>query len=171
MPQHSTFDHDLIDLIPRLRGRARHLTRNMAEADDLVQDTVERVLAKRALYTEGTNFSAWAFSIMRNRFIDLQRTKTRRGVHYDITDVSDVPRVQPGQEIAGHLGDVEKAINQLSPEQQVILRTVVVEGHSYEAVANRLNVAVGTVRSRLSRARSALQAQFSGNGDTSHATI
>lgn len=142
--------------IPHVRAYARSLTRNADSADDLVQDTLVRAWSAREQFTMGTNFKAWVFTILRNRFLDQRRRD--REVRERLDDVPDEKRVvNPTQEIVVQFDDMARAFWRLSPHHREILMLVGANGLSYEEAAVVIGCAVGTVRSRLSRARSELQ--------------
>lgn len=142
--------------IPRLRRFARVLIRPAEAADDLVQETVLRAIAARRQFTPGTNLRAWLFVILRNaRNAELRRVRR-------LSPLSDeagqaIP-VSGGQEERHAMHDVSAAFLRLPATQREALWLVVVEGLDYNAAAVVLRIPVGTVRSRLSRARDALRA-------------
>lgn len=143
--------------IPRLRRYARHLTRRMEDADDLVQDCLARAIHRIDSFEPGTNLRAWLFVILRNGFIsDLPRQRKA-----DFLDwlAEDHPALAShgNQESHLQLREVSDACQSLSSEHQEVLQLICVDGLKYEEAAEILNVPVGTVRSRLSRARSALR--------------
>ena len=143
--------------IPHLRGYARSLCRNADAADDLVQDTLMRMWSARSQFVGGTNFKAWVFTILRNRFLDQRRRD--RDAFERLDDIMDERLIErPNQETAVHFDDVARAFWRLSPNHQEILMLVGANGLSYEEAAEVIGCAVGTVRSRLSRARAELQA-------------
>ncbi|SFK24500.1 RNA polymerase sigma factor [Falsiroseomonas stagni] len=142
--------------IPRLRRFARVLIRPAEAADDLVQETVLRAIAARSQFTPGTNLRAWLFVILRNaRNAELRRL--RRFAPLDDEAGRAIP-VSGGQEERHAMTDVAAAFLRLPPTQREALWLVVVEGMGYAAAASVLRIPVGTVRSRLSRARDALRA-------------
>jgi RNA polymerase sigma-70 factor, ECF subfamily len=142
--------------IPHLRAYARSLVHNADGADDLVQDTLLRAWASRVQFIEGTNFRAWMFTILRNRFLD-QRRRDRLGSCSidDIIDASIVSR--PAQDSVLYFDDMARAFWKLSPPHREILMLVGAMGLGYDEAAKIIGCAVGTVRSRLSRARAELQ--------------
>lgn len=145
--------------IPRLRRYARHLARDRDQADDLVQDCLVRAIHKLDTWRPGTNLRAWLFAILRNGHISTIRSRRRAPIR-DIGD--DLPEVgaPAGQEGRVHLEEVATALGALSAEHQEVLHLIAVEGLRYDDAAKLLNIPVGTVRSRLSRARSALRARL-----------
>jgi RNA polymerase sigma-70 factor (ECF subfamily) len=142
--------------IPRLRRYARYLTRNVDNADDLVQDCVVRAIEKIDTFEPGTNLRAWLVVILRNAFFTTCRKKTREDQSLTMLKQAAVHVIPAQQEEAMTLSEVEDAFLKLSPDHREVLTLVVIEGMSYEQVADVLDVSIGTVKSRLSRARSAL---------------
>ncbi|MDO9712207.1 sigma-70 family RNA polymerase sigma factor [Paracraurococcus lichenis] len=157
------FHAELIGMLPKLRVQALSLTRNGASADDLVQDAVTNALAAQASFMPGTNFSAWMHRILRNRFIS--NIRKRR----ETTDIDDAPMsalaVSGAHEDRLVLKELHRAIGRLPADQRVALFMVVLEGRSYEEVAEATGCAVGTAKSRVFRARRQLQAYLTGAGD------
>ena len=142
--------------IPALRRFARSLTRNADTADDLVQDCIERAMTRWHLFEPGTNLRAWLFTICRRLFLNNCRRAATRGVHVDYEDVISAVPVKPMQEISMELEDVKAAFAELPLNDRVILSLITMEGMKYKEAADLLDLPVGTVRSRLSRARSKL---------------
>lgn len=139
-----------------LRRYALSLTRNPADADDLVQDTMVRALTREAQFEPGTNIKAWLGTIMHNVFIDRRRMQARRGQHLDIEDHCDLISHTPTPLQNAVASEIITAINSLRPAQRVmILRSM--RGDTYEAMSASDGVPVGTVRSRLYRAKVAAQ--------------
>jgi RNA polymerase sigma-70 factor (ECF subfamily) len=150
---------EIAALLPRLRRFARVLARTREDGDDLVQAAIEKALGRTDQWTPGTRLDSWMFRIMQNAWIDEVRARQRRGETF-------VP-----EEEAGHVGAstpdtqvdaiaVRKAVGQLSDEHRAVVGLVLVEGLSYQEAAQVLGVPVGTVTSRLARAREALQAML-----------
>ncbi len=146
--------------IPRLRRYARYLARDVDQADDLVQDCLTRAIAKIDTWQPGTNLRAWLFVILRNAYISEVRRCIR--MPFGTNSAEDDLRlvVSGGQEASVELIEVRVALDALSIEHREVLHLVAVEGLKYEEAAEVLEVPVGTVRSRLSRARSALRARL-----------
>jgi RNA polymerase sigma-70 factor, ECF subfamily len=140
--------------VPRLRRYARALLRDSDRADDLVQDTMVRGLEKLHLYQPGTNLRAWLFTMMHNQYVNSVRRSARRGHAINVEKVT--LGVHPSQIGRLELRDLERAIASLPHEQRTTLLLIGLEGLKYEEVAQICDVPVGTVRSRLSRARTAL---------------
>jgi RNA polymerase sigma factor (sigma-70 family) len=151
----------LVDLIPRLRRYARALVGDRASADDLVQDTLERAWAKLHLYRRGTDLRAWLFTVMHNVHVN----KVRAARSTDTLD-DDMPELalRPPQADALLVRDLDRAIALLPAEQRAVLLLVTLEDMSYEEVARTLAIPMGTVMSRLSRAREKLRALMLGQG-------
>ena len=149
-PDGRTFEGRIMQLLPDLRRYARSLSGSDADGEDLLQDGVERLLTARASWS-GTNFRGWAMTILTN----LYRNGTRRQRKFpsvELDEASHVPAVgQPGDPL--ERGRLQRALDRLSPDFRATLMLVVVEGHSYAEVAEITRAPVGTVMSRLSRAR------------------
>ncbi len=143
--------------IPRLRRYARALTRDVAAADDLVQDCLTRALGKLHLWQEGTDLRAWLFTILHNQYVNYVRRSVREGSSVGLSDNEPLLTRAPQQGQRLELRDLERAIAKLPEEQQSAILLVGLEGMRYEEVAAVLDVPVGTVRSRLSRGREALR--------------
>jgi len=130
------------------------LTRSDVESEDLLQDCVEKALSSRH-HWRGTNFRAWAYRIMTNLHLNARRSKSRHpSVTIDDTEIED-PTTGMGDPL--EQARLIRALAGLPPEARAVLMLVVVEGHSYQDVAAIMDIPVGTVMSRLSRARSNLR--------------
>lgn len=149
---------ELISLIPRLRRFARALTRDRERADDLVQDTIERALARQDRWQEGTNLESWLFRILRNRWIDLWRSTGARGESVDFESLAPLAGSdgRADMEAAGTRAAIRSAIGSLGDAYRETVALVLIEGLDYREAAEVMGVSEGTVASRLSRARSAL---------------
>lgn len=143
--------------IPRLRRYARALARDVAAADDLVQDCLARALGKLHLWQEGTDLRAWLFTILHNQYVNQVRRAVREGAAVGLSETEPLLTRQPHQGNRLELRDLERAIAKLPEEQRAVILLVGLEGMRYEEVAEVLGVPVGTVRSRLSRGREALR--------------
>ena len=149
--------HRLIEQqIPRLRRYARALTRNRDRADDLVQDTLARALVKEDFWQPGTNLGAWLFTIMHNQHVNIVRRHTRESAGIDIEHVSATLSATTDPSASRQMLELERALARLPLEQRQVILLVGLEGMSYEESAGILGVPIGTVRSRLSRARAQL---------------
>ena len=145
----------IVQQIPALRRYARALTGDAWAADDLVQDTLERACSKWRLWTAGSDLRAWLFAMMHNLFVNQIRRSVRQGSSVDIDDVANelvAPDVGLGQTL-----DLKRCLLCLPPVQRAVLLLVSIEDMSYAEVAVITGVPIGTVMSRLSRARSRLQ--------------
>jgi len=149
----------IVELIPRLRRYARALSGDRAAADDLVQDTLERAWAKLHLYRRGTDLRAWLFTVMHNVYVNqLRAARPVAQLDEDMPELS-----QPGRESDGlELRDLDLAIRRLPPDQREVLLLVVLEDMRYDEAAGTLGIPIGTVMSRLARARERLRAMLSG---------
>lgn len=142
--------------VPALRRYARALTRNVDLADDLVQDCLERAIARRALFRPTGPLRAWLFTILLNLHRNALRNTRRRGEQVDIDSVPEfsTPPTQPGH-IA--LAELARAIETLPVEQKEALLLVTLEGIAYAEAAGIIGIPIGTLMSRLGRARAALR--------------
>lgn len=150
----------LVELIPRLRRYARALAGDRASADDLVQDTLERAWAKLHLYRRGTDLRAWLFTVMHNVHVNKRRT-ARPTESLDDEAIELAQRAVQGDSLV--VRDLDRAIALLPAEQRAVLLLVTLEDMSYEEVARTLSIPMGTVMSRLSRAREKLRQMMLGN--------
>jgi RNA polymerase sigma-70 factor, ECF subfamily len=152
----------LIAALPRLRRFARAITRDVHDADDLVQLSIERALIKYAQQRPESKFESWMFGVMRNAWIDEIRSRGRRN------------RLFAPEEAGENVGDdaaeaqvrmlaVQTAMASLPEEQRLAVALVLVEGLSYREAADVLEVPIGTLTSRLARGREALQRQLAGD--------
>ncbi|KQT45469.1 RNA polymerase subunit sigma-70 [Methylobacterium sp. Leaf456] len=157
----TVFRDDLVRALPMLRTFAISLTANPSRADDLVQETMVKAWANRERFTPGTNFTAWLFTILRNQFY----TEIRKG-RREVEDADGVHAgtltTQADQEHAAGLRMVMNLIGTLPLPQRQALLLVGAEGFTYEEAAERLGCQVGTVKSRVSRARAFLSESFEG---------
>ena len=158
------FRDQLVALLPSLRAFSRGLCGRRDMADDLAQDTVMRAWAARESYTHGSNFRAWMFMIMRNQFYTTIR-KNARMTSLDPEVAERVLVVAPAQQNGINVGDVAKALQKLPAEQREVLLLVGANGLSYEEAAEVIGCAMGTVKSRLARGRTALAALIDGPAD------
>ncbi|HYP37230.1 MAG TPA: RNA polymerase sigma factor, partial [Stellaceae bacterium] len=139
---------------------ARGLSGSVADADDLVQAACERALARQHQFQEGTRFDSWMFRIVQTIWIDQVRSRDVRKEDGDIAEDrlgSDEPARRVEARLA--LDEVRRALDRLPPDQRTALLLVTVEGLSYKEAAEVVQVPVGTIMSRLARARIALQLQ------------
>ncbi|HEV3011595.1 MAG TPA: sigma-70 family RNA polymerase sigma factor [Burkholderiales bacterium] len=146
-------------MIPRLRRYARALVGDRATADDLVQDTLERAWAKLHLYRRGTDLRAWLFTVMHN--VHVNRVRAARVTDTLEDEMPELAQRAP-QGDALLVRDLDRGITRLPAEQRAVLLLVTLEEMSYEQVARTLGIPIGTVMSRLSRAREKLRAMMLG---------
>jgi RNA polymerase sigma-70 factor (ECF subfamily) len=148
---------NLAGLLPRLRRFAWGLAGSRDEGDDLVQAACEKALAREHQFTPGTRLDSWLFRIVQTTWIDLRRQARTRGTEVDSEALA---KVADGRGHAGEariaLGTVERAILALPEEQRSVLLLVSIDGVSYREAAEILAIPIGTVMSRLARARLAL---------------
>ncbi len=150
------FQTELVGLLPRLRRFARALTRSDADAQDLVQATVERALVKRSAWVVGTRLDSWTFTIMRRLFIDEGRSRTRWGKVVSPADdmtVTVADPAQAGEALRADAMAVQGAIRGLPDDQRIAVALVLIDGLSYAEAAVVMGVPVGTLTSRLVRGR------------------
>jgi RNA polymerase sigma-70 factor (ECF subfamily) len=144
--------------MPRLRRLARALARNAEIADDMVQDTLFRALRAESRWT-GTDARPWLITILLNVNRNRLRSLSRHGIPVDVSEV-DNQSPPPGPREEGI--DIGRGLDRLNPDQREVLLLVALEGLSYEDCAKVLSIPVGTVMSRLSRAREALRDYLQG---------
>jgi RNA polymerase sigma-70 factor (ECF subfamily) len=164
-PASTRFSDQLIAVLPRLRRFARGLAGAAAEADDLVQAACERALTREHQFQEGTRFDSWMFRIVQTIWIDQLRAREVRKEDGDVAEErlgSDA--AVRGVEARLALAEVRRAVERLPPDQRTTLMLVTVEGLSYKEAAAVAGVPVGTIMSRLARARIALQQQLDAGG-------
>jgi RNA polymerase sigma-70 factor, ECF subfamily len=149
------FKAGLLELIPFLRAFARSLCGNPDVADDLAQETLVKAWQSRATFAPGTNLKAWLFTILRNQFYS-DRRRAWRQAPWDQDAAERIPGASEEQSWAAELSDTARALSSLSDEQREALILVGAGGFSYEAAAQICNCAVGTVKSRVARARKTL---------------
>jgi RNA polymerase sigma-70 factor, ECF subfamily len=159
---HADLSAELVTLLPRLRRFARALTRNPHDADDLVQVALERALARAHQLRPDAALAAWVFGILRHAWIDERRARSRS------------ERVFAPEESGQNVGDarqgaqaerlsVQDAMGHLPQDQRLAVALVLIEGFSYKEAAHVMDVPIGTLTSRLARAREALQAMLGEN--------
>jgi len=155
------FKRDLVDSIPRLRAFARSISGDRDRADDLVQETLAKAIANKDKFTEGTNLTAWLITILRNQYYSVGR-KLQREVADPDGEHAATLESKPQQ--AGHLEmrDFLSALQVLPDDQREALILIGASGFSYEEAAEILGVKVGTVKSRVSRARLRLEDLMNG---------
>lgn len=159
-PSSEDLSDRIIELLPRLRRFALSLARNLQDADDLVQITVERALARAEQLRPDHSLASWLFGILRNAWIDEGRSRRRREALLEPQDIAE----RVGDPAAGSDPDLlclQDALARLPEDQRLAVALVLVEGFSYKEAATIMSVPVGTLTSRLARGREALQAMLS----------
>jgi len=166
MADASNFRASLLEAIPSLRAFAVSLTKNSDRADDLVQETLVKAWDKQSSFQPGTNLRAWLFTILRNEFYSQMR---KRGREVQDSDGAITARlsIHPSQDGSLDLDDFRKALELLPEDQREAIVLIGASGFSYEEAAEICGCAVGTIKSRVSRARSRLQEilHITGEGD------
>ena len=152
------FKRQLEEQIPRLRRYAIALTRKPDEADDLVQETLLRALAKKHLWQPGSDLRAWLFTMLHNQRVNSVRKAIRTGTPVNVEDVAGSVVATTDPTAARTLYELDRALGQIVEEHRQVILLIGLEGMSYEEAAEVLGIPVGTVRSRLSRGREALRA-------------
>jgi RNA polymerase sigma-70 factor (ECF subfamily) len=143
--------------VPRLRRYARALTGERSAADDLVQDTLERALSRFHLWRQGSDLRAWLFTIMHNIYVNQARARMRRQ-HEALETEPAAEAVRASEPDWLELRDIDGALARLPDEQRAVVLLVGLEQFTYEEAARVLDVPIGTIMSRLSRARERLRA-------------
>src|SRR5450432_2298069 len=154
-PENPDFGTELLGLVPFLRAFARSLTGNQEAADDLAQETLVKAWQSRSSFMPGTNLKAWLFTILRHQFYS-DRRRAWRQAPWDAEAAEGIPCGNGDQVWSAELSDTARALQALPSEQREALILVGAGGFSYEEAARISNRAVGTVKSRVARARKAL---------------
>ena len=160
------FRKDLLGLIPFLRAFSRSLCGDRELADDLAQEALTKAWQSRDTFRAGSNLKAWLFTILRNQFYS-DRRRAWRQAPWDDAAAERMPVARGEQIWAVQLSDTARALRGLPAEQREALILVGAGGFSYEDAARISNCAVGTVKSRVARARKALSAALEGSGPLS----
>ena len=143
-------------MLPKLRRFAVGLAGHPADGDDLCQMTIERALAHRDKWQDGTRLDSWMYRIMRNIWIDEQRARSRRMQTFVDEEAGLSVGTEGGQESHVELGNIDRALGTLPEDQREAVLLVMVEGFSYREAADIVGCPVGTLNSRLVRGRDAL---------------
>lgn len=163
------FEEEFLPQIDALYTFAYHLTYNEEDANDLVQETYMKAFRFIDKYNEGTNAKAWLFKILKNAFINQYRRKSKQPTKVDYEDITSYQEVEEDTSISGYadlreemfqtmMGDeVTNAINALPVDFRVVILLCDIEGFTYEEISKILDIPIGTVRSRLHRARNMLK--------------
>lgn len=173
MADRSTFVEDTEEFMPALYSHAMRLTRNSADAEDLVQETYLKAFRSYESFKAGTNLRAWLFRILTNSQINRYRAKQRRPEETELDDVGDMylyrKLASPGQlgrsaedELMDLFSEAEvvSAMDALPPNYRAAVLLADVEGFAYKEIAEMLDIPIGTVMSRLHRGRKALQREL-----------
>jgi RNA polymerase sigma-70 factor, ECF subfamily len=157
------FQEMLLTHMPRLQAYAVMLTRDRAAAEDLLQETALKAWRAQSQFTMGTNFTAWIYKILRNEYISSLRRNKRRPARLD--DVPEEFLSRTGAQENDILSrEVVHAMGKLQPEQREVLILICASGLSYEEAAESLGCSIGTIKSRLWRARARMSALVLGEG-------
>jgi RNA polymerase sigma-70 factor (ECF subfamily) len=161
---HMTFERsELMKSVEPLRRFAKKLCQNDSDAEDLLQSTILQAIEKEHLYQSGTNLFSWMSKIMYNKFVSQYRRRAKFETQFDPQDLINRQARAPDQEDQAELDLIEEAMSQLADEHRDILVMICIQDMQYHEAAEKLGIPVGTVRSRLSRAREALRREL-GNG-------
>jgi RNA polymerase sigma factor (sigma-70 family) len=150
------FETRVQELIPRLRRYARALTGDRGTADDLVQDTLERAWSKLHLWRHGSDLRAWLFTIMHNVHVNQIRSRSSASLVPLDDEIADAP-VRATQSDMLEVRDIDAALHRLPIEQREVVLLIALERMSYDETARSLRIPIGTVMSRLARARERLR--------------
>lgn len=148
------------DHLPSLKRYARFLARNEIDADDLVQDCVERAIRNRKKFQPGTNLHAWLNTIMRNTFINRMRHEKIVRQHVQSESLADTHSAPPAQIDSIELKEVVNACDDLSADHREAIQLLCIQQVSYKEAARRMQVREATAKTRLFRAREKLRVQF-----------
>ncbi len=170
MADRTAFAEEAMQYAPQLYSAALRMTRNSADAEDLVQETFLKAYRSFASFQEGTNLRAWLFRILTNTFINTYRAKQRRPVETDLDDVEDLymyKRIGALQSASRSAEDqmfdlftddeVKRSLEELPESFRLPVLLADVEGFAYKEIAEMLDIPIGTVMSRLHRGRKAMQ--------------
>jgi RNA polymerase sigma-70 factor, ECF subfamily len=172
MADRAAFADTALEHMPALYSAALRMTRNPADAEDLVQETYLKAYRSFASFTEGTNLKAWLYRILTNTYINTYRAKQRRPIESDLEDVEDLylyRRIGALEQVAASRsaeeqlmdvfseGEVRAALDDLPDNFRMPVYLADVEGFSYKEIAGILDIPIGTVMSRLHRGRKAMQ--------------
>jgi RNA polymerase sigma-70 factor (ECF subfamily) len=149
--------NEIEDHVPALRRHAYRLTGTMDRANDLVQDTLLKAISKQDKFEEGTSLKAWLHRILFNTFISGVRREKTRGHHVDWDDLGDVYGHGSNQLARLQLRDADRVLGDLPDQEKQAIILTAVEEMSYQDAAETMNVEIGTVKSRVGRARRKLR--------------
>jgi RNA polymerase sigma-70 factor (ECF subfamily) len=159
------FERELVALLPRLRRFAAGLAGTVHDGDDLVQGALTKALSNADRWTPGTRLDSWMYRIIQNHWIDTVRARKTRNDSSELDDADRHVSIDGARaaDSAINADRLRKEIERLPPEQRSVLLLVAIEGQSYADAASALGIPVGTVMSRLSRARAALSHSIYGD--------
>lgn len=164
MNDRNGYAEEIVRLLPRLRRFARALTGNMADADDLVQSACEKAFQRMDQLRDDVLLDRWMFVIVRNAWRDDRRSARIRMPHDDVSDMVDLIG-EDGRDTTGRrseMAELRRAVDMLPLEQREVVSAVILEGMAYRDAAELLDIPIGTVMSRLSRARGAIAQALTG---------
>lgn len=163
---HARIQEQLVAEIPRLRRFCAGLAGNADAGDDLLQATVERAMVHAEQWQDGTRLDSWLFRIARNLSIDMARSRKVRGTVVDLDAIADITGDDGRQIVEGRsdLAAVGHAFDTLSGEHKAVMALIVIDGRSYREAAELLDIPIGSVMSRLARARAAICSKMHGAG-------
>ncbi len=161
-----SFSQQLVALLPRLRRFARGLTGSREEGDDVVQAACERALTRRDQFEPGSRLDSWMYRIMQTVWIDQLRRRRQGEIGIDPADLAEYPGGDSAAESEDklYLAEVRRALAHLHEDHRTVLMLISVEGLAYKEAAEVLDLPIGTVMSRLSRARLALGRELEQSG-------
>ena len=167
-PVDQAFTDGVMEALPNLRAFALSLTGKLDKAEDLVQETLVKAWDKQESFQPGTNLKAWLFTILRNEFYSQMR-KRRREVEDSDGAITARLSIHPAQDGSSDLNDFKRALELLPEDQREAIILIGAEGMSYEDAAEALGVKVGTIKSRVNRARNRLaELMGTSRGDQDH---
>jgi RNA polymerase sigma-70 factor (ECF subfamily) len=162
------FQRETVDLLPRLRRLARAIAGEPADADDLVQLTVERGLSRQAQWAPGARLDCWMFRIMKDAWIDGVRARNRRGEAQE-PEEEGLSSIEysgaPAPALRLQAAEVRRELARLPDQQRLVIALVLVDGLSYREAADVLEIPLGALTSRLGRGRTALMARLAQEED------
>ncbi|KAB2683372.1 MULTISPECIES: RNA polymerase sigma factor [Brucella/Ochrobactrum group] len=156
MPSKSDFEKEVLALLPALRQFARTMCHQSSDVDDLVQETLLKALRHRDRFTPFGSLKSWLFTIMKNTFC----TRIKRAQRENTIETWEEPTISAPQELALELQDVGEAYSKLSTAHQKVLDLIIFSGLSYEHAAAETGCTIGTIKSRLNRARARLESNL-----------
>jgi RNA polymerase sigma-70 factor, ECF subfamily len=157
----TTIRDELVTLLPRLRRFSLAVTGNVQDGEDLLHSALERALRHESSWQRGTRLDSWMYRIIRNLWIDERRAKRNQDVSLELAGDAVLEDNRDSAEHLLDLAQARRALLALPEEQRSVLCLVVLEGMTYQEAAATLDVPIGTVMSRLSRARAAMVKRMS----------